>query len=309
MDAPDQTAYDKNVATLKRGIKTLDAKIDGLNLKVSENTEVRQNYRNQKRDVISKLKAIQKSKEALYQQKNEFQSKITKVGQDRKARKERAANLRKSLKFTSIEDIDKEVSAIEYRLSTSSLSLKNEKKLIEEIKILKKQKGTVAEYEEAKKLADEANLDTSEWKEKRDAKNLELRKLRDAESQHKNVLNELRRKESGVNKVVQELIDQRRQSVSEVRKLKRDLSKLTRDFEAQKKAHYRYTEHVKWVKREQRRKERKARLEEQRQEEEKEKEEEVVRHPYEKELFQCDELLRYLNRLAPQVQVSCSPFA
>ena len=45
---------------------------------------------------------------------------------ERKARRDRMTELRASLKFTTVAEIDKAIQQIEYRLSTSSLTLKKE---------------------------------------------------------------------------------------------------------------------------------------------------------------------------------------
>ncbi len=64
----------------------------------------------------------------------------------------------------------------------------------------------------------------------------------------------------------------------------------------------RWVDHVKWERRQAQRIERQQRWEEEQRAREAEKVEEVARHPYEIELYYCEELTRYLNRLLPKVR-------
>lgn len=310
--APDEAEYKITVNKLEKGVEAITKKIDQLNMQIKEQGDIRQEFRNQKKEVIEKLRTIKKSKEALYAERNIFQEKVVAIETERKNRKEKTTNLRASLKFLKVEEIDKAVAAIEYRLSTSNNSLKKEKELIAEIKELKKQKDVVKQYEDAKTHEEAETFDTKELREKRDAKNKEIRIVRDAEQEHQTKMQDLRTKENAANDKVKEHVLQRRNSNNEARELKKEGVQVKIEFEKQSRAHKRYVDYTSWVKRQDARKKRQERIEAEKKwreeqvaaengdAEDESGEPKVKAHPYEKEMYLCTELSRYLRRIAPQ---------
>ena len=61
--------------------------------------------------------------------------------------KQSAKTLRSQIGFSSVEDIDKKIASLEHSMMTSTLSLKEEKALLEEIKRLKGSKPLLSKYQ------------------------------------------------------------------------------------------------------------------------------------------------------------------
>ena len=61
--------------------------------------------------------------------------------------KQSATDLRRKIGFSSLEDIDQKVAALEHKMMTSTISLKEEKQLLEEIKRLKNSKPLLTKYQ------------------------------------------------------------------------------------------------------------------------------------------------------------------
>lgn len=60
--------------------------------------------------------------------------------------KQSATDLRRKIGFSTVEDIDQKVASLEHSMMTSTLSLKEEKQLLEEIKRLKNSKPLLHKY-------------------------------------------------------------------------------------------------------------------------------------------------------------------
>lgn len=61
--------------------------------------------------------------------------------------KQSATDLRRKIGFASVEDIDQKIAALEHNMMTSTLSLKEEKQFLEEIKRLKSSKPLLSKYQ------------------------------------------------------------------------------------------------------------------------------------------------------------------
>merc|ERR1712203_746070 len=81
--------------------------------------------------------------------------------QDAKQNNMELKTMKKKLGFESTDQIDDRIASIEFKLWTESITLKEEKKLLEEIKQLKRDKPKVANYyqKEAEVQEGKANFD------------------------------------------------------------------------------------------------------------------------------------------------------
>ncbi len=75
-------------------------------------------------------KIIMDERKRLFDARDAFNSSLEKMKEDSK-------KMRNEIKFRSVEDIDKAIERLEYRQSTSSLSLSEEKQLLKEVSMLK----------------------------------------------------------------------------------------------------------------------------------------------------------------------------
>merc|ERR1712100_571962 len=118
--------------------------------------------------VSSKMNVLQEQKES-----------ISKALGDRSAEsaemKSQVNKMKKSIGFTSEQDIDDRIATIEFKLWTESLSLKDEKNFLAEIKELKKNKPKVSQVSQLEnKLQDFKNDSGLSLKEQRNEINAQM---------------------------------------------------------------------------------------------------------------------------------------
>merc|ERR1712100_1009595 len=123
--------------------------------------------------VSSKMNVLQEQKES-----------ISKALGDRSAEsaemKSQVNKMKKSIGFTSEQDIDDRIATIEFKLWTESISLKDEKAFIAEIKELKKNKPKVSQVSQMEgKLADFKNESGASLKEQRNELNGQMAQYRE----------------------------------------------------------------------------------------------------------------------------------
>ena len=303
VSAPNKAEYDAIVEKLNAGIKAAEQKVVQCTNQLEEKVSTRQSLFLQKKAVLDKLRSIRETKDSLQGEHDGYQDEIMRIDEEKKNRLDALQNLERNLRYRSEDEINKAVAAIEYRISTTTVSLKTEKDLINEIKELNQSRQSVRAYIEAKQHKDEVFTDTRELRSKRDSKKKELKSIRDTEQQHQETFRDFKSKEVDVNKSVETLINDRRTAQQDARTLKEQLSKQQREFQKQERAFERYQAHVLYLKRQEKRAERLAREEEYRMRKAAELEEQGTHHPYEVEMYTCEELIRYLKRIAPKVRL------
>ncbi len=99
----------------------------------------------------SKLNSLREKFKDLVKQKQVLRGQFDAAMKNRDAAREATRELKSMIKFKDADDIDSEVQRLEGEIAHSSLSLNEEKKVMEAIRTLKNSKGVVTEY--ASKMA------------------------------------------------------------------------------------------------------------------------------------------------------------
>jgi len=300
--APDRAEHDAKIKELEAAIKAVQIKINTCMKTLNEKKEARQTFRDRRKEVLGKLRGISSERSRLVEERKALNSSLEKIEEERKKRQEAFLNLDKNLRYQSAEEIDRAIAAIEYRLATSTLSLKIEKDLIKEIQELRASKGTVKEFEEAKNARSDPGLKQNalELKKKRDDKTKEIQTVRATEGPLQTSLNDLKVRENEANEAIKALIQERRDAQGDLSKLNEELQTQHREYVKKERAFQRYQDQQRYLRSQQARKDREQRAIERAAQLEAEKEELPERHPYENEIYICEELVRYLKRIAPK---------
>lgn len=280
-----------DIARLKRDIATHDKEIATFNKEISEiksSQEKIRNERNSGRQEFENAKrAMSKllnTKKALHAEKSEIEAtreaahkKIT-AGQD----KEKAAKA--SIKFNSVEAIDKQIKELEKRQARTSMSLMEEKNLVKEITALTLSKKTFDVLSELKAATDRERVLKSGIDKKLADKNGELKEVYKKIDAQKAILDSFNKTSSAVSKKLPGLKKRQEELRALIDAEMVEIKNLRASIKEKEEAHAAAVAE-----------EKKVFLEELAEKRKKEEEAELLRHPYEEEMFICDFLINYLS--------------
>lgn len=248
----------------------------------------------QERDAMSKLRA---QKGALIDEKKKIFAKLDAIkSQGDKIAKDRKET-RSNVKFSKVEDIEKEIAKLKKQQETTSMSLSNEKRLLKEMEGLQASKALVAQLKNTE--GDMENI-----KEQRkligaqiSAKDKEIDEVQAQINVHFERVKELSEKETDKRDALKELFtkrDELRKSMNDIFKQK-DACRAT--YREQNNSWYNYKRAVTAQKKIEYEAEKKRREEEMAEWKKKKEEEEAKKIPYEEEQALCDYLAEHLTKV------------
>lgn len=138
--------------------------------------------------VYSDLRA---QKDNLIQQRNQITAKLKGVQDLKESTIKTQRSLRSALKFSSVEEFEKEIEALRHQQETRSMALVEEKRIIKEIEALQQQKLQVSKFTDEKGAVDKHSDSIKEIRALSASKNLEIDGVQEKLSAQKLVLDEL----------------------------------------------------------------------------------------------------------------------
>jgi len=247
------------------------------------------------REARTTMKSLRERKDAIMRDRAEIAAlqKSAKASLDSKITAGRS--LRAELKYTSPEEIDKQIADLEKRQSTTSMSLKDEKVLLKEIDHLKQSKKLVTHLAANNDSISSERKNSQSISEQLSSKNAELDVLKKKIDEQKQILETLNEANSERRAVLPALFKdkdalrkEKQAKVETIKALRAEFRSLENDF----RAHQREVRRVRNEARKAEDEARRAELEKRRQEAEAE---ELKRVPYVEEMELCAYLANYLE--------------
>ena len=273
--------------------------------RAEEIKEILDGRRNGKEGVASnnplraKLNECREKFKELVKQKQILRSQFEAAMKNRDAARDAAKELKALIKFKDVDEIEAEVQRLEGEIAHSSLSLNEEKKVVESIRQLKSSKSIVTEY--SAKMESLAADETTCKEINAAIKSLdtEINAIRKEEDGYRATLNEERKKEEASGTDNKSLWDERekcraacKEAYEKIKDLRAQHDEKWQEFKAQDKVWRAQQAADKARKREEYLKE-KA----QRDAERAEREKEMAPEPFTEEIIKCDQLAAYLGKL------------
>merc|ERR1711904_108838 len=139
------------MGSLDEALKKVNTEVEGLQKKkadldkrIGERSTGKEEFFQKKQELRAKLDEVQAKIVSFAGKKDELYKQIDNEKNADKEMKESLQKMKKSVGFSSEAEIDKRIADIEFNMWTSSISLKEEKELLDEIKELKRSKPKVA---------------------------------------------------------------------------------------------------------------------------------------------------------------------
>jgi len=192
--APNREKHNEEVKEIDQVIARLQKEEQDLKENIGERFHGKDDHDRQKYELIGKLKGFTASINALNEQKTTVIENDKKDREKQRTLRTEANRMKQQMQYTSEDEIDKRISEIDFILISETMSLKEEKKLLQEISELKKSKPkveqmrqTIGQYEK------ESNMPRGEDVEQ--MKNRITSDLKDLLEQKKAVQDELQKLE------------------------------------------------------------------------------------------------------------------
>merc|ERR1712137_926212 len=191
--APNREKHNEEVKEIDQVIARLQKEEQDLKENIGERFHGKDDHDRQKYELIGKLKGFTASINTLNEQKTAVIENDKKDREKQRTLRTEANRMKQQMQYTSEEEIDKCISEIDFTLISETMSLKEEKKLLQEISELKKSKPkveqmrqTIGQYEkesnmprgeDAEHMKNRITSDLKDLLEQRKAVQEELQKL------------------------------------------------------------------------------------------------------------------------------------
>ncbi|ETW50533.1 hypothetical protein PFMALIP_01454 [Plasmodium falciparum MaliPS096_E11] len=206
IEKPDFDAYNEKLGSISQSIDEIKKKIDNLQKEIKVANKGKEEYNKKKKDIVTKIDCFQSDIDKLENERRSILDDIEKKQKHKKELKVNAQNMKKQIGFENEEDIEKKIREIENKLMTSTISIKEEKLLINQIQALNKNKPLLSSYSkienEASKYDDETIVPL---KSKMDSIREKINKLRNEKKMERNKLKELQNSYQEKNNKLNEL--------------------------------------------------------------------------------------------------------
>lgn len=237
VDAPDLDKHNEAIAAVQAVIDKLQKESQALSAKMNERNVGKEGFFAQKAVIRAELDEVSGKMNGFRERKDAISKQLGEKTAEKQEMKQALGKMKKSVGLGSEAEIDDRIATIEFKLWTESISLKEEKNYLAEIKELKKNKPKLAQVSEIKNKLD--NFDTGgSLAEQRKEINENMARLFDQKKEIKERLDELtasRENQMGDYKEVAEkqteLKDKIRGKIEERQKLRDAFGEAKRAFQ------------------------------------------------------------------------------
>ncbi|KEP63669.1 UNVERIFIED_CONTAM: Brf1p family coiled coil protein [Hammondia hammondi] len=143
---PNDKEFKDRIEAETRAIDELKAKINDLQQRITTVVGGRDEYNRKKQEMRSRLDELQAQMDKYEAERKRLTEAIDSRQKEGWEMKQSVQDMKRKLGFSSTEEIDKRIAALEHSMMTSTLTLKEEKKLLDQIKQLKHNKPLVGKF-------------------------------------------------------------------------------------------------------------------------------------------------------------------
>ncbi|KAL3769760.1 hypothetical protein ACHAWO_011288 [Cyclotella atomus] len=275
IERPSKDAHEAAIAAIDAEIEAIKSTRNGVQAKIDAAL-------GNKRD-LNKLK---NRKGLMIEQKRQIRTKleIVKSKIDRHVGADKS--VRSGVKFSSVAEIDREISKLQRKQETSSMSLADEKRLIKEIESLQNSKRTLEDLKTKQGDIDTLKIERKQIQAELSAKDMEINSIqKDIDKQTNSQVDDLVKERDALKASMDEKFKEKKALQTSFREQMNDWFHNQRAIKAQRQIQYdaekkrREEEHAAFLK--------------------KKEEEELKKTPYEEEMALCDFLVDYLQKTYP----------
>jgi len=187
-------------AEIKKDIAVIDTKIAAITKKTKAESDARSGQNDGAGQARSEMKRLKQAKEVLLRERQEIYSSRESAKANLDAKMNERRDLKAQTKFKSVDEIDKRIAELDQLQHTTSMPLKEEKKILKEIDELKKSKKLVAQFSAVGNSIDDQRRSAEDYQAQIAAKNAQLESIKKEMDVHGEVLSKIndKKKDSAI---------------------------------------------------------------------------------------------------------------
>jgi len=295
-EKPDRSQLDAQINTLREQISKCHDKMGALKTKIDGIKEGRKGQGSATAAPRNKLIELRTELKGLYDEQNGIRTKLKALDAQRDAVRAQQKAIREKCQYVKVEDIDRAIDELENKMSHSSMSLNDEKKLVAQISDLRKSKTLVKELVESSGGAvDPAARETLQAQLKGVSE--KIRALKDQEQEQRKIIDAIKAELGETKDEVPDLIKEKSNQWEIVKQCKETIGKLRDDFKKVEDEYWTKERAWRAKQKEERQKKWEASQEERKQRdiERKMRQLDEAGEPFDREVTTCEQLVSYLK--------------
>lgn len=302
VEEPNKDEYEEKRKAIQEKMNALSKKLKTLSEQIGQKSQGREPFQLKKSKLLEALTQEGSAIAELKAAKDDIMGSLKQTNQAAKDAKNDLKKMKSEVKYTTTADIDEKIRQLDFKLVTESLTLHEEKRVLEEIKQLKKTKPLVSKVTAKEQaLAEMGSVDSSQtMKEKLD----DLKKQMDTHFEKKKELSaqldQLKQEREAQTGDMKGLYDERDKLNEENNKLKKELAELNDDFYQKQKVFRDYIREV----REQRWQKQQAEIDDRRKakdiEDRKRRVEKLDEQPFQFEITLLEQTIKFCKSFQPK---------
>lgn len=231
MPQPDQDGVNEKLKGLNAKIEKCDKRLTEIKAALDKANALRDGSKSESKVIVDQLKAIRVRIKAASQEREEIFQQLREMTQARQAQQKNLQDLRKSLKFEDVASVEQRVRELEAKIEMGQCAdLKEEKRVMQEIKQLNSTKGMITQYQSQSKTVSE-DKDLKEDLERRRAEATgRLDEARKEADKLEKVLEAMRAKSQGDGPNVNELWKEQKELYGEIKAQRAEIRKVNGEF-------------------------------------------------------------------------------
>lgn len=159
VSAPNEKLHRERMEAETKAIDELKVKINDLQKRINNTMGGREEYNRKKGEMRVKLDELTAKSQKLEQERKDLVEKIESKQREGREMRANVQNLKKSIGYVTEGDIDQKIKDIEASMMTTSMTLKEEKKMMQSIAQLKANRPLVGRYSSLEQSAN--NFDSN----------------------------------------------------------------------------------------------------------------------------------------------------
>ncbi|ORM41208.1 Uncharacterized protein BXIN_0344 [Babesia sp. Xinjiang] len=295
---PEEIPLKKQIDEESQAITRLHEQLAALNKQIEDSR--RENEGGEKGAIKMRLDELQSRISELDRQRSHCLNAIDNHHKETREKNKALNEMRQGVGYKNEAEIERLMQQLESRMETTSMTLKEEKSIMQQLQQLRQAKTSLEMFENSRQAAAAGDNTVATMKNQLDElrnQMTELRKIRREEAQRLSVLNESDRKHFDG---IKELRDQRKQITTELKERNANKSKLIDQLKELNNAHYAKQRLLQQQRQKKQQEERERRNLEHEIKQMRTQLDNLTFLPYEKEIRLLDQVIGYVNRLQTQ---------
>ncbi|CAM6098538.1 unnamed protein product [Calypogeia fissa] len=304
LERPNKATLDEDVAKVFDEIDGFQGRISEIKALIDSKQQNKQITSAEVLDARTRLNEFTASFRKVMDEKKAIREELDHADKLRERMRADARAVRDKLPYVRMEQIDEEVKKLEYRMSHTSLTLQEEKKLLQQVKDLTKSRDFVKDYNDRLDQITQDEGSRGEILDKIREKDAILNDLRAKQEEQRKVLAQIKEKDASHTVDIPALIEERNETFEKIKVLREQVKEIKAEFRNKEEEYWERERQWKEQQALQRRREYEKREADRKEREKirKQREAENYIEPYTDEIIMVDQLSSYLQKYAPAVE-------